>query len=119
MKYMMMIKHTKDYANAAVPPGLYEAMGAFIEEHTKSGVFKDGAGLKPTGEGFKIQMRARKLKTIDGPFTESKEIVGGYAIVDVPTREKAYEIAQRFMEIHLTYWPEFEGESEVRPFEDM
>ncbi len=119
MKFLMMIKHTEDYRNQEVPPGLYEAMGAFVEENMKNGVLKDTAGLKPTRDAYKVRMSGRKLSTIDGPFTESKEVVGGYAIVEVPTEAKGREIAQRFMEIHLQHWPEFEGECEVRPLEDM
>ena len=51
--------------------------------------------------------------------TEAKEVVGGYAIVEVPNTEEAYRIAQRFMQIHLDHWPEFEGECQVRPVEEM
>ena len=53
----------------------------------------------------------------DGPFTESKEIVGGYALVDAKTREEALDLARKFMDIHRIHWPEFEGECEVRPLE--
>ena len=55
---------------------------------------------------------------IDGPFTESKEIVGGYAIIDAKTRDEALALARRFMELHLKHWPTFEGECETRPFEE-
>jgi hypothetical protein len=55
----------------------------------------------------------------DGPFTEAKEVVGGYALVEVKSKEEARQVARQFMEIHLAHWPEFEGECEVRPLEDM
>jgi hypothetical protein len=118
MKYLMMIKHSEAHRTMEVPPGLYEAMGTFVEESLKSGILTDTAGLKPTSAGYKIRQSGGKLKTIDGPFTEAKEAVGGYAIVE-GTEEQARQLAQRFMDIHLQHWPAFEGECEVRPVEDM
>lgn len=119
MKYMMLIVHSEAHREMTIPPGLYEAMGSFVEEYLKNGMLKDTAGLKPTKDGYRIRQSNRKLKTIDGPFTETKEVVGGYAIVEVPNKEEAFRIAQRFMQIHLEHWPEFEGECQVRPVEDM
>lgn len=118
MRYMMFIKHTQDYAGVKVPPGLHEDMGRFIEEAAKNGNFVGGAGLQPTAAGSRVRLTGGKISTIDGPFTESKEIVGGYAIIDAKTREEALALARRFMELHLKHWPTFEGECEVRPFEE-
>ena len=118
MRYMMFIKHTQDYGNVQPPAGLYEDMGKFIEETTKSGNFVSGAGLQPTAAGTRVQLKGGKIAVIDGPFTESKEIVGGYAIIDAKTRDEAVALARRFMELHLKHWPTFEGECEMRPFEE-
>jgi hypothetical protein len=118
MRYMMFIKHTEDYRNADVPASLYEEMGKFIEETTKSGNFVGGAGLQPTSAGSRVRLSKGKITIMDGPFTESKEIVGGYSIIDAKTREEALNLARRFMELHLKHWPTFEGECEVRPFEE-
>jgi hypothetical protein len=118
MRYMMFIKHTEDYRNADVPPGLYEEMGQFIEETTKSGHFVSGAGLQPTSAGARVRLKGGKITLMDGPFTESKEIVGGYAIMNATSREEALAFARRFMELHLKHWPAFEGECEVRPLEE-
>jgi hypothetical protein len=118
MRYMMFIKHTEDYRNADVPASLYEEMGKFIEETTKSGNFVGGAGLQPTSAGSRVRLSKGKITIMDGPFTESKEIVGGYSIMDAKTREEALDLARRFMELHLKHWPTFEGECEVRPFEE-
>jgi hypothetical protein len=117
MRYMMFIKHTEDYRGKPIPPGLLEAMGEFIGEYAKQGKFIDGAGLKSSHKGKKIQLRDGQLRVVDGSFTESKEIIGGYAIVDVESDEEALDIATKFMELHRIHWPGFEGESEVRPFE--
>ena len=117
MRYMMFIKHTEDYRGKPIPPALIEAMGEFIGEYSKQGKFIDGAGLKSSHAGKKIQLRDGQIRVVDGPFTESKELVGGYAIVDVESDAEALDIAMKFMELHRVHWPEFEGESELRPFE--
>ena len=119
MKYLMLIKHSESYRGQPIPQGLMDAMGEFVGEGFKSGYLKDTAGLKPTSEGFRVRSSKNKLKVTDGPFTESKEIVGGYAMIDVPSREEAMRVAREFMDLHRVHWPEFEGECEVRPVEDM
>jgi hypothetical protein len=119
MKYLMMIKHRENLRYEEIPQGLMEAMGKFVEEGFKSGVVKDTAGLKPTSEGFRVRLSNKQLKVTDGPFTEAKEVVGGYAMIEVPTGEEALNVARQFMELHRVHWPTFEGECEVRPLEDM
>lgn len=118
MRYMMFIKHTEDHRKADVPASLYEEMGRFIEEATQSGQFVGGAGLQPSSAGARVRLTNGKITMIDGPFAESKEIVGGHAIIDAKSREEALGLARRFMELHLKRWPTFEGESEVRPLEE-
>jgi len=117
MRYMMFIKHTEDYRGKPVPPALLEAMGEFVGKHMRTGKFIDGNGLKSTHKAKKVRLRDGKLQVIDGPFTESKEIVGGYAITEVASEEEALALATEFMELHRKHWPEFEGESELRPIE--
>jgi hypothetical protein len=117
MRYMMLIKHTEDYRGKPIPPGLMEAMGEFVGENAKKGKFIDGAGLKSSHKGKKVQLRGGKLQVVDGPFTETKELVGGYAIVDVESEQEALDMATQFMELHRIHWPAFEGESELRPIE--
>jgi hypothetical protein len=118
MRYMMFIKHTEDYGNVQPPASLFEDMGKFIEETTKSGNFVSGAGLQPLAAGTRVQLKGGKITVTDGPFIESKEIVGGYAIIDAKSHEEALALARRFMELHLKHWPTFEGECEMRPFEE-
>jgi hypothetical protein len=119
MKYLMFIKHAESSRGEPIPQALMDAMGEFVTEGFKSGVLKDTAGLKPTAEGFRVRLSKGQLKLTDGPFTESKEVVGGYALVEVASREEAEKIAREFMELHRVHWPSFEGESEVRPLEDL
>ena len=119
MKFLMMIKHAEQAPGIQPPQSLMDAMGAFVGEGFAKGWLKDTAGLKPTRDAVRIRQKNGKLTTTDGPFTETKEIVGGYAIVETKTREEAMEITQRFMELHRIHIPDFECESEVRPAEDM
>ena len=119
MKFLMMIKHAEQTRPFAPPKSLNDAMGEFVTEGFTKGWLKDTAGLKPTKDALRIRSKGGKLTTTDGPFTEAKEIVGGYAIVETNTREEALTIARRFMELHRIHIPEFECESEVRPAEDM
>jgi hypothetical protein len=119
MKYLMLIKHSESYRGEPIPQPLMDAMGEFVTESFKSGILKDTAGLKPTAEGFRVRSSGNQLKVTDGPFTETKEIVGGYALVEVASREAALKFARQFMELHRVHWPAFEGECEVRALEDM
>jgi hypothetical protein len=117
MKYLMLIKHSESYRRDPIPQALLDAMGEFVTQSFKSGVLKDTAGLKPTAEGFRVRSGKNRLTVTDGPFTEAKEIVGGYAMIEVATREEAMKMARDFMELHRVHWPAFEGECEVRPVE--
>jgi hypothetical protein len=117
MKYLMLIKHPESLRSQTIPQALEEAMGEFIQEGVQSGVLKDTAGLKATSEGLRVRLSGGKLKVTDGPFTEAKEVIGGYAMVDVASRDEARELARRFMELHRVHWPSFEGECEVRPLD--
>ncbi len=119
MKYLMFIKSSESYRSQPIPQGLLDAMGESIAEGFKSGVLKDTAGLKASAEGFRIRLNRGKLHVTDGPFTEAKEVIGGYALVEVKSKEEALQFARRFMELHRKHWPEFEGECEVRPLDDM
>ena len=115
----MMIKHAEAKKGLEHPEALYAAMGKFVEESFKSGILKDTAGLKRTEHGYRIKSRGGKLTRTDGPFAESKEVVGGYAIVETKTREEADALARQFMELHRVHVPDFECECEVRPLEEF
>ena len=117
MRYMMLIKHREDYRNKTIPPSLIEAMGKFVGDAMAKGIIVDTNGLKSTVHGKKVRLENGKLSVIDGPFTETKEIIGGYAIVDLPSDKEALDLATEFMELHRVHWPEFEGEGELRPIE--
>ena len=119
MRYMMFIVHKELGPEVTPPQALFDAMGEFVGQEMKSGRLVDTAGLKPTSAATRIRSNSGKLTVTDGPFTEAKEIVGGYAIVEAKSRDEAMELATKFMELHRVHWPAFEGECEVRPVEDM
>ena len=118
MRFMMFIKHPADYAGSNPPQALYDAMGEFVGEQMRRGVFIDGAGLQPLAKATRVRLAGGKISVTDGPFAEAREVVGGYALCELATREEAVALAREFMELHRLHWPGFEGESEVRPLED-
>jgi hypothetical protein len=119
VKFLMFIKHPESDRSQPIPPGLMDAMGEFVTANLKSGVLLDTAGLKPTSEGFRVRLAGGRIGVTDGPFTETKEVIGGYALVQAKTRDEALNVARKFMDLHRVHWPAFEGECEVRPLEDL
>ena len=117
MKYLSFIRTSESQHKGAPPAALMEAMGKFIEKSSKSGVLVETGGLLPTKEGVRIRVAGGKMSITDGPFAETKEVIGGWAILQ-GTREQVMAVAKEFMELHTKYWPEFEGESEIRPIFD-
>jgi len=117
MKYLTFIRHPESYRDAIPPPALMEAMGTFVEKSLEEGTLVDTGGLRPSKDGFRVRLSKGKLTVTDGPFSETKEVIGGWAILNTRTRDEALRIATEFMELHRKHWPEFEGESEVRPIE--
>jgi hypothetical protein len=117
---MMMAKADKSY-EAGVPPSqeMETAMGKFIEEGIKSGILLDTGGLLPSSKGARIRAAGGKLTVTDGPFAEAKELVGGYAIVQVKSKEEAIELGRQFMRVHVdVLGPSYEGECEIRQMFD-
>lgn len=112
---MTFVRHSESYRESGPPEALMEAMGKFVERLAGEGKFVDGGGLHPSKDGARVRITKGKLTVIDGPFTETKEVVGGWAILMTESRAEALRISTEFMELHRKYWPEFEGESEVRP----
>jgi hypothetical protein len=118
MKYLTFIRHPESYRDSQPPAALLEAMDAFVEKKRKDGTLVDTGGLLPSKDGFRVRLAKGKISVTDGPFSESKEVIGGWAILQTRTRAEVLRIATEFMELHRKHWPEFEGESEVRPMFD-
>ena len=119
MRYLMLIKHAEDYRKQDRSRWPVRGHGRIRRRGLKSGAIIDTAGLKPTADGNRVQLRGHKITVTDGPFTETKEIIGGYALMEMKSNAEALEYARKFMDLHLQHWPEFEGECEVRPVEDQ
>ena len=93
---------------------LMSEMGKLIEEATREGWLVTTAGLRPTSEGKRVRWNRGKLTTTDGPFTEMKEVIGGYAILEAPSMKAALDLTKRFLSIHGDEW---NLECEVRPLD--
>jgi hypothetical protein len=117
MRYMLFVKHTEDYRGKAVPPALLKAMGEFVTPHMKSGKFIEAGGLMSTWRGKKVKLRAGKVSVVDGPFSESKEIIGGFTLVEAASDEEALALARQFVELHRLHAPGMEIECELRPLQ--
>ena len=117
MKFLTFIRSAESSRDTPPPASLMEAMGQFVERSFKEGTLVDTGGLLPSKDGFRIRLRDGKVTVTDGPFSESKEVIGGWAIIDVASRAEALRVTTEFMELHRRHWPEFECESEVRPIE--
>ena len=86
-------------------------MGKLLDELTRSGQLVSTAGLRPTSEGVRVRLRRGKLSTSDGPFTETKEVIGGYAVLEAKSKDEAIELTKRFLKVHGEDW---DIECEVR-----
>ncbi len=111
MRFLSMIRLNEN--NGQVPSEqLMHDMGKLIDEMTRDGVLIRTAGLRPTAEGRRVRQRHGKQSIIDGPFTETKEVIGGFAIIEAASMEQAIEYTKRFLRVH---GPEWDIECEVRP----
>jgi hypothetical protein len=112
MRFMMLVKSGE---NKGLPPKeLMDAIAKLSEEANKKGTMIASGGLAPTAMSTRVRVSRGQLTTTDGPFTEAKEVVGGYAVFELKSKEEALEGAKRFMELHKKHWPGWEGETEIR-----
>jgi hypothetical protein len=96
MRFMMIVKATRDSEAGVMPEEkLMAAMASYHEELVKAGVLLDASGLQPTKKGWRIKFAGGKRSVIDGPFAETKELIAGYTIIQVKSREEALEWAKR------------------------
>jgi len=93
---------------------LMNDMSKLIEQMTREGTLVSTAGLRPTREGKRVRQRHGTQSITDGPFTETSEVIGGFAILDAPTMEQAIELTKRFLRVHGNEW---EIECEIRQME--
>ena len=111
MRFLSMIRI--DENTGQVPSEqLMADMGKLIEELTRTGQLVSTAGLRPTSEGVRVRLhRGGRLTVVDGPFTETKEVIGGYAILEAQSKAEAVDLTRRFLMVHGAEW---DVECEVR-----
>jgi len=125
MRFLSMIR-VNESAGQVPSEQLMHEMGTLIDEMTRAGSLIRTAGLRPTKEGRRVRLHKGQLSTVDGPFTETKEVIGGFAMLEAPSMEAATELTKRFLRIHGDAWeiecevrqldgPEFGSESSEQP----
>jgi len=120
MRFMMLVKANKDF-EAGVPPKaeLMAAVATLADEATARGAMVLAGGVLPSSQGVRIRAAGGKTFVTDGPFAETRELIGGFAIFDLKSKEEAIESGRQFMQIHADILgPSYEGELEIRPMFD-
>lgn len=113
MKYMFIVKSPR---TVAPTPALLDAMHKLATREIKAGRMLDNGGLMPLAQGAQVRITDGELSVIDGPFAETKEVIGGYAVFDLNTKEEAVATAVEFMQLHRDLLPGWEGTCELRAF---
>jgi hypothetical protein len=114
MRFMIIVKANKDTEAGVMPKEeLMTEMMNYHEELKNAGVLVDASGLKPTSRGFRVKYSGTKRSVVDGPFAETKELIAGYTVIDVTSREEAVAWAKRYPNPH---GEGADAEIEVRPF---
>jgi len=121
MQCLMLIKivNDTDYEAGKPPPAELEAaMGELIGEWSKAGAFVSAAGLKPTSQGARLRLTGGDISISDGPFTEAKEVIGGFFLLEAKDKATVVEMTRRFLELHAkVLGKDFVLECEVRPLD--
>ncbi len=112
MRFMMLVKSAEN--KGAPPKGFMDEMAKLGEEAVKAGTMVVSGGLASTAASTRVRLSKGQITPIDGPFTEAKEVIGGFAILEFQSKKEALESAKHFMELHKKHWPGWEGETEVR-----
>ena len=113
MRFMFIVKSSH---STPPTPELMEAMHKLADREIKAGRMLDNGGLMPLATGAQVRIIDGKLSVVDGPFVEAKEIIGGYAIFELPGKDEALASAKEFMQLHRDLMPGWEGTCELRAF---
>jgi hypothetical protein len=117
MRFMMLVKGADDMG--LPPKALLDAIDKSTAEALKAGTMITAGGLLPSAAGGRVRLSKGTLTVIDGPFTEAKELIGGFAIFEFKSKREAIESARDFMQLHKEHWPGWDGETEVRQMMDQ
>ena len=113
MRFMFIVKSAHQ---GSPTPELLEAMHKLADREIKAGRMLDNGGLMPLAMGAQVRVTGGQLSVLDGPFVEAKEVIGGYAIFELPGKEEALASAREFMQLHKDLMPGWEGVCELRAF---
>ena len=112
MRFMMLVKSAE--SSSLPPKQLMDAIARLAEDAAKAGRMLGSGGLAPTAQSSRVRLSGGQLTVVDGPFAETKEVVGGYAQFEFKSKREAIDSAMQFMDLHRQYWPGWEGETEIR-----
>jgi hypothetical protein len=115
MRYMGLV--IMDPNQGPPPQALMDAMEVYVGKNAADGIYLDGGGLGQGENRIGYQVRSGQMSSTDGPFTEGKEIIGGYAMLEYRNHAEAVEGARSFTELHREHWPEWEGRVELHLIE--
>jgi len=119
-RYLVMLRSDQVAESGALPgPEALARMGALMDEMMKSGAVLGGEGLKPSASGARIRYQGGRRAVTDGPFSETKELIAGYTMIQVKTREEAIDFARRWLQIHTEVSHLADGELEIRPMLEL
>lgn len=120
MRFMMIVKANKNYEAGEMPnPELLARIGQHAEKLREAGILLESGGLLPSSKGARIEVGGGRLDVVDGPFAETKELVGGFAIMKADSRDEAIEMGKAFMQLHVdVLGEEYEGQLEIRQLMD-
>ena len=120
MRFMMIVKADPSYEAGRPPdPALFAAIGKLSAEMAKAGVLLQSGGLLPSSKGARVRASGGKLTVTDGPFAETKEIIGGFAILEAASKDQAIRLGTEFMQLHVDVLGQaYEGTLEIRPMFD-
>jgi hypothetical protein len=114
MLFMTIVKAAESQSSYAPPQELMDAIETLRDEAIEAGVFVDTGGLLPSAVGANVRLSNGKVTVTDGPFTEAKEVIGGFAVFNVKSKKDAIDWTLKFMDLHKKHWPGWEGVTEVR-----
>lgn len=116
MRFMSIVTAPASASYGKPTPELLEAMGKLADREIKAGRMIDNGGLAPIDQAVRITIANGELSVLDGPFVEAKEVIGGYSITEMASKEEAVALAVEFMQLHRDHMPGWEGTCEVRAF---
>ncbi|HKG94494.1 MAG TPA: YciI family protein [Gemmatimonadaceae bacterium] len=116
MRFMTLVFSRE--SSGPPPRALMDAITQLTVDAARTGALVDTGGLLPTQAGARVQLRRGAIKVTDGPFAEAKEVVGGFAVYEMKSKQEAIDASVRFLELHKEHWPGWEGDVEIRQMFD-